>query len=248
MKNVKKNVAKKINATYKLQKVQTMENVNKTQLGERIRELRTVAGHTQDDLAVLLDKHRQVVSYYENGTRTPNLNELITIAKEYNTTTDYLLGLSDTATNDTDIKAICDYTGLDELSISVLKYFGLTKNKSENADFYLSFLDGLISLMFVGAFGNVSEIKKLISENNSYTEEYDFTKKNDFDDKLSDNKFKIYGFYYNIQNTIQDILKNVLCDSSSELRLKYISMNSTSNELFNIIKTLKNQKEDNNEQ
>lgn len=225
-----------------------MENVNKTQLGERIRELRTAAGHTQDDLAALLDKHRQVVSYYENGTRTPNLNELITIAKEYNTTTDYLLGLSNTATTDTDIKAICDYIGLDELSISSLKYFRLTKNSSESATFYLSFLDGLISLMFLGVFGNVSEIKKLISENNSYTEKYDFTKKNDFDDKLSDNNFKIYGFYYNIQNTIQGILKNVLCDSSSEIISRYISLNSASNEIFNAIKTLNNQKEDNNEQ
>lgn len=100
-----------------------MENVNKTQLGDRIRELRTAAGHTQDDLAALLDKHRQVISYYENGTRTPNLNELITIAKEYNTTTDYLLGLSNVATTDTDIKAICDYTGLSKESINILYDF-----------------------------------------------------------------------------------------------------------------------------
>lgn len=116
-----------------------MENVNKTQLGDRIRELRTAAGHTQDDLAALLDKHRQVVSYYENGTRTPNLNELITIAKEYNTTTDYLLGLSDTATTDTDIKAICDYTGLSEESINILYDF----NKNDFIDI-LEFANELV--------------------------------------------------------------------------------------------------------
>lgn len=100
-----------------------MGNVNKKQLGDRIRELRTAAGHTQDDLAALLDKHRQVISYYENGTRTPNLSELITIAKEYNTTTDYLLGLSNAATTDTDIKAVCDYTGLSEKAINNLHCF-----------------------------------------------------------------------------------------------------------------------------
>lgn len=100
-----------------------MENVNKKQLGDRIRALRTAAGHTQDDLAALLDKQRQVVSYYENGTRTPNLSELITIAKEYNTTTDYLLGLSRVVTTDTDIKAICDYTGLNEKAVKNLQCF-----------------------------------------------------------------------------------------------------------------------------
>ncbi len=97
-----------------------MKYVNKNQLGEKIKALRIAAGHTQDDLAALLDKQRQVISYYENGTRTPNLNELIIIAKEYNTTTDYLLGLSTAATSNTDIKAICDYTGLDEYTVENL--------------------------------------------------------------------------------------------------------------------------------
>lgn len=100
-----------------------MEKINKIQLGERIRELRTAAGHTQDDLAALLNKHRQVISYYENGTRTPNLSELITIAQEYKTTTDYLLGLSEVATIDTEIKAICDYTGLSDEAVNTLHHF-----------------------------------------------------------------------------------------------------------------------------
>jgi len=97
-----------------------MEKVNKSQLGDRIRELRTAAGHTQDDLAALLEQKRQVVSYYENGTRTPNIEQIMTIAKAYNTTTDYLFGLSDVCTTDKDIQFICDYTGLDEKTVDML--------------------------------------------------------------------------------------------------------------------------------
>lgn len=101
-----------------------MERINKKQLGDRIRELRTAAGHTQDDLAELLEQKRQVVSYYENGTRMPNIEQIMTIAKEYNTTTDYLLGLTDVATTDKDIQFVCDYTGLNENTLSILNKYG----------------------------------------------------------------------------------------------------------------------------
>lgn len=124
-----------------------MERVNKKQLGDRIRELRTAAGHTQDDLAELLDQKRQVVSYYENGTRMPNIEQIMTIAKEYNTTTDYLLGLTETATElkTEDSKALricCDYTGLSEKSIECL-YF-LKKNQFLEV---LEFANKLISYL-----------------------------------------------------------------------------------------------------
>jgi len=143
-----------------------MENVNKTQLGDRIRELRTAAGHTQDDLAALLDKHRQVVSYYENGTRTPNLNELITIAKEYNTTTDYLLGLSNVATTDTDIKDVCDYTGLNETSVKAFNDMNLlflsNKGLTDFLNSYIEFLFVNRFLLF-SYFNELKEYKKIFS-------------------------------------------------------------------------------------
>lgn len=112
-----------------------MERVNKKQLGDRIRELRTAAGHTQDDLAELLEQKRQVVSYYENGTRMPNIEQIMTIAKEYNTTTDYLLGLTDVATTDKDIQFVCDYIGLNEKSIKFLYTSHNLAQDSEFADF-----------------------------------------------------------------------------------------------------------------
>lgn len=124
-----------------------MERVNKKQLGDRIRELRTAAGHTQDDLAELLDQKRQVVSYYENGTRMPNIEQIMTIAKEYNTTTDYLLGLTETATElkTEDSKALricCDYTGLTEKAISELNFakYCVDSYKKENSNLWADYV------------------------------------------------------------------------------------------------------------
>lgn len=98
-----------------------MIEINKTETGKRIRELREAAAETQEDLAKHLDVKRQIISYYENGTRVPNLEHLLLIACHYNTTTDYLLCLSDVPTADKDIKFICDYLGLDEKSIQSIK-------------------------------------------------------------------------------------------------------------------------------
>ncbi|MGN1113128.1 MAG: helix-turn-helix domain-containing protein [Acutalibacteraceae bacterium] len=88
-----------------------MTEINKTETGKRIRDLREAAAETQEDLARYLEVKRQIISYYENGTRVPNLEHLIIIADHYNTTTDYLLCLSDVPTADKDLKFVCDYTG-----------------------------------------------------------------------------------------------------------------------------------------
>lgn len=91
-----------------------MQEINKIETGKRIRELREAAAETQADLAGLLEVKRQIISYYESGTRIPTLEHLIFFADHYNTTTDYLLCLSNVPTTDKDIKFICDYTGLNE--------------------------------------------------------------------------------------------------------------------------------------
>ena len=87
-----------------LQGVVKMIEINKTETGKRIRELREAAAETQEDLAKHLEVKRQIISYYENGTRVPNIEHLMLIACHYNTTTDYLLCLSDVTTYDITVK------------------------------------------------------------------------------------------------------------------------------------------------
>lgn len=97
-----------------------MKEVNKVEIGNKIRKFREKFSETQLDLARLLDVKRQIISYYENGTRLPSLEHLIVIAAHYKTTVDYLIGLSNVPTTDKDIQFICDYTGLSEKSVEVL--------------------------------------------------------------------------------------------------------------------------------
>ena len=62
---------------------------------KRLKDLRTDHDLTQENLASILKCHREVYRRYESGIRTLPIDYLVTIAKYYNTSTDYLLELTD---------------------------------------------------------------------------------------------------------------------------------------------------------
>ncbi|MCD7722711.1 MAG: helix-turn-helix domain-containing protein [Clostridiales bacterium] len=62
---------------------------------KRIRDLREDHDKTQSDIAKLLGMKQPQYCRYENGTRDIPLDALITLARYYNVSTDYILGLSD---------------------------------------------------------------------------------------------------------------------------------------------------------
>jgi transcriptional regulator with XRE-family HTH domain len=59
-----------------------------------IRELREQSGLSQSEVAEILACSQVAYSYYEIGRRDIPTEILIKLAKLFNTTTDYLLGLS----------------------------------------------------------------------------------------------------------------------------------------------------------
>lgn len=61
----------------------------------RIRDLREDADLTQEQIAELLNCSQQVYSNYELGQRDIPTAILTALAKIHNTTTDYILGLTD---------------------------------------------------------------------------------------------------------------------------------------------------------
>lgn len=61
----------------------------------RIRDLREDNDLTQKQMAEVLHCSQQVYSNYELGQRDIPTAILIALAKHYNTTTDYILGLTD---------------------------------------------------------------------------------------------------------------------------------------------------------
>lgn len=61
---------------------------------KRIKDLREDNDKYQKDIANLLGISQQYYSEYENGKRTIPIQHLITLAKYYNTSIDYLVGLT----------------------------------------------------------------------------------------------------------------------------------------------------------
>ncbi len=62
---------------------------------QRIRELREDNDLLQKDVADALNCTQVCYSYYENGKRDIPTDSLIRLAKLYNVSTDYILGLTD---------------------------------------------------------------------------------------------------------------------------------------------------------
>ena len=62
---------------------------------QRIYDLRTDHDMTQQQVADYLVCNRQVYARYEQGKREIPVSMLIKLAKLYNTSTDYILGLAD---------------------------------------------------------------------------------------------------------------------------------------------------------
>lgn len=62
---------------------------------KRVKDLREDHDMLQKDVAKLLGISQQYYSEYEKGNRTIPIGHLITLAKYYGTSIDYIVGLSD---------------------------------------------------------------------------------------------------------------------------------------------------------
>lgn len=63
---------------------------------ERLRFLRKERGIERKELANTVGLTVRAYQYYEEGKREPNLENLVALAKYFQVSTDYLLGVTDT--------------------------------------------------------------------------------------------------------------------------------------------------------
>ncbi len=137
-----------------------MEAINKIDLGNKITEQREAAGETQSDLLEVLGyKKHQQVSYIENGNESRNLSlsQLKSLAKHFNVSSDYLLGLTEAPTplkteEQRALRAAQDYTGLSEAALNKISNY---KNMNAYAGNKLPFLSAQFPML-----------QKLIEDNN----------------------------------------------------------------------------------
>lgn len=147
----------------------------------RLRALMEKTGTTQQVLADKTDCTRQAIAQYTGGLNAPNVDKLVSIARYFGVSVDYLLGLSDAETDDKDIQFICDYTGLSEEAVSNLHEYSndsniLFNSFSEDPDNrYLDFINYLLTFDIIDAdvLFKVNVYKQNI---NFYSESTDITK------------------------------------------------------------------------
>ena len=99
-----------------------IEQFDMKTFAERLHEVMKRDGITQQQLAEKLGSKRQTISQYVNGTIQPNIGKLFDIAKIFKVSADWLIGLSDTQSPDTNVQAIHNETGLSEETIEKLMY------------------------------------------------------------------------------------------------------------------------------
>ena len=88
---------------------------------------------TQQTLADHLEKSRQAICCYCDGSSSPDWETLVKIARFFSVSTDYLVGETSTKSPNTEIQAFCQFTGLSETAIMNLH----TESKDEAAIFAL---------------------------------------------------------------------------------------------------------------
>ena len=88
----------------------------------KLRLLMETNGTKQEDLVSVLGvKARQSVTGYIDGSTVPSIDKVVSLANYFDVTTDYLLTDTTVKNYDTELRAVCDYTGLSESSIEQIK-------------------------------------------------------------------------------------------------------------------------------
>lgn len=131
--------------------------------GERLLKLREERNETQDQLAKAVGITRQSLSRYETNERTPNIELIYNIAKHYEVSADYLLGLSEVKSLDNRVQAACEVTGLSEKAIEKL-------NNCYNDEFSSVFTKTISDIISCDSFFEMIEELWHYGENSLQTE------------------------------------------------------------------------------
>lgn len=107
--------------------------------GEKLKELRTKYGKTQEDIAKYLEVAPQTIYKYEKGINQPDLNTLSKLAEYFNVSTDYLLGrtnvpntinesipIAASTKDNIDLSDVCD-----EDKEAIMRFVEMAKNKGK---------------------------------------------------------------------------------------------------------------------
>lgn len=98
-----------------------MEMEQRKKFGINLGKLRERSGLSQQQLAIETAISRETIAKYETFKRIPSYEHLTVLAKYFNTTTDYLLGLTENYNRNNNSRSACDYLNLSLESIDFIK-------------------------------------------------------------------------------------------------------------------------------
>lgn len=87
---------------------------------ERLRTIMQEHETTQQELADYVGKSRQAIGYYADGSSSPDWKTVVSLARYFGVSTDWLLGATDIQSTNIDIQQICEYLGLSEQAVAFL--------------------------------------------------------------------------------------------------------------------------------
>ena len=93
---------------------------NSNIIGIRLNSALALRGIKQKELASHMHVTDNTISYFCSGKRTPNVQQIILMAKFLNVSADYLLGLSDVQSTDQATKELCQTLGLSENAVETI--------------------------------------------------------------------------------------------------------------------------------
>ena len=128
-------------------------------IGERLKQLRIKNGLKQQELANMFGLSSGTISFYESEQRKPDIDFIVAVAKYFDVSTDYLLGLTN-ATDKENID-ISKVTGLNDFSLTIFEQ-SLKETNNAAAEVIDTVICGGDFLRFVNLINDKKEKKPTI--------------------------------------------------------------------------------------
>ena len=200
----------------------------------RLQKLIDGSGKTRQQIANDLYCDTSTITKHYKGDRNITTDYLVKYAKYFGVSVDYLLGLSNTPSYDTNLRAVCDYTGLNEKAVNTLK-LDLSKNcvvdilnfllSSEGFSDFYDLCNSLSALP--NYYSRLAGYKQYIIKEYNYHDEIPKEKQEHYDEDLYiyfENKKYLDLNIFNIEQAIQNIQEKY----SGNKYIKYRDINADS--------------------